>query len=60
MKFNINKFGAIYESYINGQFKQFKEQVKRYGKKQFMLDTMNHCDLAENVQLRIIKRAIEN
>ena len=60
MKFNINKLGAIHESYINGQFKQFKEQVKRYGKKKFILDTMNYCDFAEGVQLRIIKRAIEN
>lgn len=48
------KLETIIESYKDGQFKQFREQVKRYGKKRFMVDTYQHECLPQSEKLDLI------
>ena len=55
---NYDLFNAIIDSYYNGQTGQGKEQIKRYGKKAFLFDLINHYELNDYMKVCIIQRFI--
>ena len=56
---NYEKYSEIVDSYYNGQKKQFFNQVKKYGKKHFLLDTINNGSFDQRTKLLFLEKVIQ-